>query len=78
MRRKTEVGLAVDVKKLTSAFHPKALNLSEKGRSPGLPAFAAFPYAVAHSGYGEAKALNRGSVQLTVAGTAPDFNRIPF
>lgn len=67
--------------KTTSVYHlclsPESIDTVYYGRSPGSPVFTAFPSM--DSGCGVKTCffplVERG---LTVAGTAPELNRIPF
>ena len=62
-------------------FHPKALNTEEKGRSPGFPEFTGLLTPIL-SGQWQLTWANYypGIIRdgVTVAGTAPDFHRIPY
>lgn len=56
-------------------FFPKALKLCFKGRSSGLLRFRRLPVLMNT----RTVAKSAGTLkELTAAGTAPDFNRIPF
>ena len=61
--------------KKTPAVFPDSRNKAEIGRSSGSPGFLCLP-ALTHRNSGfDSETILSG---LTAAGTAPDFNRIPF
>lgn len=61
------------------AFHPKATDSILIGRSSGSSGLEAFPFRCVEQWQGYTQNIpNCMGERLTAAGTAPEFNRIPF
>jgi len=61
--------------KKTPAVFPDSRNKAEIGRSSGSPGFLCLPAPTHRNSGFDSETILSG---LTAAGTAPDFNRIPF